>query len=60
MATKPAPKANEDPKPAEGGDVEGHSMWVDPSSARHLARSKNADIERHAREAKRAKEAKKG
>lgn len=61
MSGTPAKKATDAPQlPDErGDDTEGHSLWIDPSSARQLARNKNDEVERHAREAKRAKEAKK-
>jgi hypothetical protein len=61
MPASPTKKASEDPQlPDErGDDTEGHSLWIDPGSARQLARNKNDEIERYAREAKRAKEAKK-
>jgi hypothetical protein len=38
-------------------DVEGHNLWISPSTGRDLARGRNADIERQARERQRAKEA---
>lgn len=31
----------------EDDDVEGHSMLIDPSSARHLARAREQEIRRH-------------
>ena len=44
---------------AGGDDTEGHSMLLDPSTARHLARSRDQEIERAARERQRNETAKK-
>ena len=38
-------------------DTEGHSMLLDPSTARHLARARDQEIERAARDRQRQKEA---
>lgn len=46
-----------DKKPDE--DTEGHSMLLDPSTARHLARSREQDVQRGARDRQREKEARK-
>lgn len=43
----------------EDSDTEGHNLWIDPGLSADLARSRNKDIEKQARERKRAKEAKK-
>ena len=45
-------------QPAEEQDVEGHSMFLDPSLARDMARSRSRDIDRQVKERSRAKEAK--
>ncbi len=53
-------KANDQPQPQQDDeqDVEGHNMWIDPGSSRDMARTRNKEIERAARERNRAKEAK--
>ena len=40
-------------------DVEGHNMWVGPTMSGDMARNRNKDLERAAKERNRAKEAKK-
>ena len=53
-------KARPDPEeqPADEQDVEGHNMYINPTIARDLARSRSKDIDREVRERNRAKEAK--
>ncbi len=54
------PKTTEDDpqrKDPSGDDTEGHSMMVDPTTARQLARAKEQDVDRSARERQRQKEA---
>ncbi|HXX59997.1 MAG TPA: hypothetical protein VEI48_01755 [Candidatus Sulfotelmatobacter sp.] len=41
----------------DGDDVEGHSFLMHPSTGQELARFKNADLERQARQRQLAKEA---
>jgi hypothetical protein len=48
--------ARELDKPADE-DTEGHNMLLDPSTARHLARSREQEIQRGARDRQREKEA---
>ncbi|MDQ3553528.1 MAG: hypothetical protein M3395_03845 [Chloroflexota bacterium] len=57
---------NEDQKPTEddaqlkdpnGDDTEGHSLMVDPTTARQLSRAKEQDVDRAARDRQRQKEA---
>ncbi len=61
MATKKKPAAPEGAGPKaknDGGeDVEGHSFMIHPSTSQELARYKNADLERQARQRQLAKEA---
>ena len=61
MATKKKPTAPEGaaPKARNAGedDVEGHSFLMHPSTGQELARYKNADLERQARQRQLAKEA---
>jgi len=45
--------------PEHEADVEGHNMWISPTVGREVARGRNAEIEREARDRQRAKEAKK-
>ncbi len=40
-----------------GEDTEGHSMLMDPTTALRLARARSADLQREARDNRRAKEA---
>ena len=60
MATKKKPTAPEGTSPsrprADESDVEGHS-FINPTTARELARYKEAEIQRSARERQLAKEA---
>jgi hypothetical protein len=49
-----------EPQPTDEQDVEGHNMWIGPSIATDMARSRSKDLERAAKERNRAKEAKKG
>lgn len=51
-------KQQPETQPDEEQDVEGHSMFLDPNLARDMARSRNREIEREAKERNRAKEAK--
>lgn len=48
-------RASDEPKQDE--DTEGHMFQLDPSTSRHLAKSRSADIERELRERQRQKEA---
>lgn len=48
-------RASDEPKQDE--DTEGHMFHLDPSTNRHLAKSRSADIERELRERQRQKEA---
>jgi len=61
MATKKKPAAPDGvgPKLRNEGeeDVEGHSFLIHPSTSEALARYKNADLERQARQRQLAKEA---
>ncbi len=40
-----------------GDDTEGHSLMIDPTTARQLSRAKEQDIDRAARERQRQKDA---
>ncbi len=40
-----------------GDDTEGHSLMLDPTTARQLARAKEQDVDRAARDRQRQKEA---
>lgn len=51
-------KQQPETQPDEEQDVEGHSMFLDPNLARDMARSRNREIEREAKERNRAKQAK--
>jgi hypothetical protein len=53
-------KARPDPEeqPTDEQDVEGHSMFLNPTIASDMARSRSKDIDREVRERNRAKEAK--
>ncbi len=48
--------ARELDKPADN-DTEGHSMLLDPSTARHLARSREQEVQRGTRDRQREKDA---
>jgi hypothetical protein len=52
-AEKPDRKAVPDTE----DDVEGHSMWIDPSMSRDLASSRAREIDRQIRDQQRAREA---
>lgn len=59
MPRTPNPKSNDELKPDETGqDTEGHNLWINPGSARDIARGRAADRDRELRERQRAKEAK--
>jgi redox-sensitive bicupin YhaK (pirin superfamily) len=49
---------NDQSRPEQEGDVEGHNLWLNPSASREMTSSRTRDIEREARERQRAKEAK--
>lgn len=53
-------KASEqpEPQPSDEQDVEGHNMWMDPTTSSHMARNRSKELEKEARERNRAKEAK--
>ncbi len=55
------PKTEALPAPPDDGeqDTEGHNMMISPTLGRDLARGRDADIERAARERQRQKEAQK-
>jgi hypothetical protein len=53
-------KATEDDeirRPEQEDDTEGHSLLVDPASARQLSRARDQDVERQARDRQRQREA---
>ena len=52
---KPGPSTDE---PTNVEDVEGHNMWIGATVASDLARSRSKELEREARDHRRAKEAK--
>jgi hypothetical protein len=43
---------------ADEQDVEGHNMWIGPTVMRDLSRDRSKELERQAKEHRRAKEAK--
>lgn len=45
---------------ADDEDVEGNNMWISPTMSSDLARNRNKEVERAAKERSRAKEAKRG
>ena len=51
---KPAPSE----RPSDEQDVEGHNMWIGPTVMNDLARQRTKELERQAREHRRAKEGK--
>ena len=59
MSDKKSPANAEQPvgPTDEGDDTEGHSMFLNPSTSADMARARNKDIERQAREHARQKEA---
>ena len=52
--SSPRPKAD----PGEEQDVEGHNMWIGSTMSSDLARSRSKELEKEARDRRRAKEAK--
>lgn len=55
------PKTTQEPRPdsEDEQDVEGHNMWIASTVASDLARDRTKDLEREAKEHRRAKEANK-
>lgn len=57
--TNEEPRAtDDDPQVTDpaGDDTEGHSLMIDPTTARQLSRAKEQDVDRAARDRQRAKE----
>lgn len=60
MPTQTKASDQPDPRDIDGqtqDDVEGHSMLLDPSTARNLAASRSREIERQVKDQQRAREA---
>ncbi|MCY7417010.1 MAG: hypothetical protein LH650_00685 [Chloroflexi bacterium] len=53
----PQPAGPTDSDSQGENDTEGHSLWINPSASYDMAKARNKDIERQAREHQRQKEA---
>lgn len=60
MANEKKPTGSDQPElpDPEAADVEGHNLWMNPSTSREMTSSRSREIEREARDRQRAKEAK--
>jgi hypothetical protein len=56
MPKSTAPRNDDLPTPDD--DVEGHNLWLNPSTSREMTSGRSRDIDREAKERQRAKEAK--
>jgi len=59
MPIKKVKATEDDPqvRPPSDDDTEGHSLMLDPTTARQLARAKDQDVDRASRDRQRQKEA---